>query len=211
MSNRKDQSLSLPLSLHETYIANPLMATIKFARFKFAARMISARDDVLDLGCGRGHAAWFYANVTEGAVVGVDLYTDFTSLADFPRRDNLSFYNEDLLDPSETLLARRFDVVTCIDVIEHFRADEGRGIIERSSTLLRPGGMLVLGTPNRYSEAWRSAASRSVHEHEYIPEELRSIVDEYFARTLCFSMNDEVVHTGSEQMSWFFYIIAFKA
>jgi len=165
MPNRRDLHPSPPVSLRETYLANPLMATVKLARFKFAARMISARDDVLDLGCGSGHAAYFLANMTEGVVVGVDLYTDFTSLTDFPQRDNLSFYNEDLLHPSEALLARRFDVVTCIDVIEHFSTDEGLGIIERSSALLQPGGILVLGTPNRHSEPWRSVASRSVHKH----------------------------------------------
>ena len=69
---------------------------------------------------------------------------------------------------------------------------------------------MIFGTPSRHSEAWRSAASRSVHEHEYAPEELRELFDERFARTLYFPMNDEVVHTSFDKMAWFFFVIGFK-
>ena len=201
------QCQSLPDRLEVEFIRNPLMATVKLARFKFPARLLGRKDRVLDLGCGTGYGAYYYATMTEGEVVGVDGFADL----DFARRqfgrDNLSFVQGDLRAlPGETA-ARKFDVVVSIDVIEHFSKSEATAIIGQVRKLLAPAGMLILGTPNALSGAYRSAQSRSVHVHEFEPDELREICDRQFRRTLMFSMNDEVVHTGFSKMAWFFYVL----
>ena len=46
-----------------------------------------------------------------------------------------------------------FDVITLMDVIEHLQSP--RAYIERIATLVRPGGMLVVSTPNIHSLAYR--------------------------------------------------------
>ena len=46
-----------------------------------------------------------------------------------------------------------FDCITLIEVIEHLRADEIRVLFEALTRCLRPGGKLVLTTPN-YTSAW---------------------------------------------------------
>lgn len=195
----------------EDFLKNPLMATIKLARFKFPAKMISAGDDILDLGCGAGISSYFYASHTSGHVTAIDATDNLHEISAPYRRDNLSFVKGDLTAPPEEITKRSYDAVICVDVIEHFPKEIGVQILETYAALLRKGGMMIIGTPNRRSAEYRSESSRRVHIHEYEPDELKEVMQSIFPRVLHFSMNDEVVHTGFANMSWFFYNIAFKA
>ena len=53
-----------------------------------------------------------------------------------------------------------FDALVCDDTIEHL-PDDRRGVSELAS-VVRPGGMLVIATPNRYSLqiVWRKLRDR---------------------------------------------------
>lgn len=194
--------------LERQFAANPLMAAVKLARYKFVAKMLSSRDQVLDLGCGNGYSSLFYAEAAAN-VLGMDLYADIEAVRERFRRPNLSFLKGDILNPPESLGSHRFTAIVAIDVIEHFYREDGERIISGYSKRLRSGGMMILGTPSRYSEAYRSPHNRALHFHEYAPEELRALCDRHFGRTLLFSMNDEVVHTGFEKLAWFFFVLAF--
>lgn len=204
----EQQRLSLPKRLEEQFCANPLMAAVKLARFKFPARMLSPADDVLDLGCGVGYGAYFYASQTKGQVLGLDAYADLDYAQAQLQRENLSFQRADLRDPPAELLRRRFDAIISVDVIEHFMPGDGERIIANFGATLRDGGMMILGSPNVLSGPYRSEQSKSVHVHEYEPDELQEVCRRHFARTFLFSMNDEVVHTGFSKMAWFFYVVA---
>ena len=60
--------------------SDPLMTSIKLARFKFVAKMLSPNDRVLDLGCGSGYCSYFYSRYAK-QVLGVDLFSDMTEAA----------------------------------------------------------------------------------------------------------------------------------
>lgn len=51
----------------------------------------------------------------------------------------------------ETRPSRTFDVVTCVETIEHLPADAIPGLLARLKALVRPGGTLVLTTPHEES------------------------------------------------------------
>jgi 2-polyprenyl-3-methyl-5-hydroxy-6-metoxy-1,4-benzoquinol methylase len=199
-----------PFALERDFAANPLMATIKLARFKFVARMLSGGDVVADLGCGTGLSSYMYAHFCR-SVIGVDLYADMAAVQERWRRDNLSFLQADLVEGLPAALGEAgVTAVTMVDVIEHFHRPDGEAIISRAAGLLQAGGMLIVGTPSKFSQAYRSEGSRHDHHHEYEPEELRALIGQHFRRTLLFSMNDETVHTGFSKLAWFFFVLAFK-
>ena len=209
-TNPAPYSAEEPFSLERDYQVNPLMAAIKLARFKFVARMLSGDDVVADLGCGNGYSAHMYAHFAK-AVVGVDLYADIPRAREHWRRDNLSFIKADLAQGLPSQLSQAgITAITAVDVIEHFAQPHGAALIEQAAGILPPGGMMILGTPSKFSEAYRSAGSRRSHLHEYEPDELRALVGKHFKRTLLFSMNDETVHTGFSKLAWFFFVLAFK-
>ncbi len=195
--------------LDRDFEANPLMAGIKLSRYKFAAKMLSATDRVVDLGCGNGYSTYFYSTVAEHAV-GVDLYADIDAVQAKWRRENLRFRKGDILADPASLDLGPFNAVTAVDVIEHFHREDGVKIIENYADALPQGGMMILGTPSRHSGAWRSETSRQGHFYEYDPDELRAICDTCFGRSFLFSMNDELVHTGFSKLAWFFWVIAVK-
>jgi len=67
--------------------------------------------------------------------------------------------------------------------------------------------MMIIGTPNKFSEAYRSQKNKDIHYHEYEPDEITALCKKYFGRTLLFSMNDELVHTGFSKLAWFLFVL----
>ncbi len=195
-------------SLERDFISNPLMSAIKLARYKFVAKMLSLNDVVLDLGCGNGYSSYFFSKYCR-EVTGVDLYASISEVSNKFPADNLSFIQADILAPPTEVLNKKVSAVTSIDVIEHFYRDDGEKIIRTYTDIIEDNGMMIIGTPNKFSEMYRSKQSKDIHFHEYEPDELKELCDKYFSRTILFSMNDELVHTGFNKLAWFIYAVCF--
>ena len=70
-----------------------------------------------------------------------------------------------------------------------------------TKNLLSSKGIAIIGTPNKYAEAYQSEASKMAHVNMFDANRLRSALLNYFHNVFVFSMNDEVVHTGFDKMS----------
>jgi SAM-dependent methyltransferase len=95
-----------------------------------------------DVGCGSGRF-WPYVKPLFDKYVGVDLvpYDGFPSDAQFFSVD-LNSYPLDL--PAQTA-----DVVVALETIEHL--ENPRGFAHELTRLVRPGGWLIVSTPNQLS------------------------------------------------------------
>ncbi len=188
-------------------MVNPLMSTIKLARFKFVSKMLSQKDTVLDLGCGNGLSSYYYSKFCK-SVHGVDIQDAVSDSWKTLKTPNITFSQADILTPQ----AYKYNAstITCVDVIEHFDKEQGDQILQYCCDCLKNQGrgtQLIIGTPSRHSQQYRAAHNQEHHLYEYDPDELQAICDKYFSRTFKFSMNDEVVHTGFSKLAWFFYVI----
>jgi len=97
---------------------------------------------LLDVGCGTGKL-WRFVNDDFDAYVGADLlrYRDFPPDGHFIPVD---------LDHQHIALADgAADVVTAVETIEH--VENPRAFFRELARLLRPGGWLVITTPNQLS------------------------------------------------------------
>jgi 2-polyprenyl-3-methyl-5-hydroxy-6-metoxy-1,4-benzoquinol methylase len=195
--------------LPDNFISDPLMTSVKLARYKFVAKMLSEDDIILDLGCGNGYSSYFFSKIAQ-KVVGVDLYADLKKAETVLHSDNLKFVKADILSPPPGILKEKYSAVAAIDVIEHFYKEDGERIIGRYSEYLTDNGMMIIGTPSKYSRAYRSQKSKDTHFYEYEPDELIALCRRFFGRTILFSMNDEIVHTGFKKLAWFFFVLCFK-
>ena len=198
--------VTLPPEYAEHVDNNLLRVLIRLARYKFVARLIKKTDKVLEVGCGSGVGCIFLAQHS-AQVTGIDANgSEIAEARKINRRPNVSFELQDLfqLDPR-----KKFDVVVALDVIEHMTKQTAHKFLTAMTNHLNPTGMLVIGTPSIHSYKYQGALSQASHIKCYDQDELVELIDHYCARTLPFSMNDELVHTGHPKMAWYYFILGF--
>jgi 2-polyprenyl-3-methyl-5-hydroxy-6-metoxy-1,4-benzoquinol methylase len=102
---------------------------------------------VVDLGCGSGYLCEWLKSQGGSDVVGIDLETPPT----FSRDSQWKFGQVDLdnlwdIDVRNMLDGHRADYILAFDIIEHLNSPWN--FLIRCRNLLKPGGTLVLTTPN---------------------------------------------------------------
>jgi 2-polyprenyl-3-methyl-5-hydroxy-6-metoxy-1,4-benzoquinol methylase len=99
---------------------------------------------IVDVGCGGGLLLRFFQRHGYNNQMGVDLSTEQLAAA------RQVCANVHLEGATEFLTARpgAFDMVVSFDLIEHLRKDELLDFLGAAHDALRPGGRLILQTPN---------------------------------------------------------------
>ncbi len=100
---------------------------------------------LLDLGCGPGTFLGNLARPVESAL-GIDLAEPQIAYArEHYARPGIEFR---VADVRSAALEGQFDAAVSIEVIEHLPPDEVHGFLKDAYSALRPGGHLILSTPN---------------------------------------------------------------
>jgi 2-polyprenyl-6-hydroxyphenyl methylase/3-demethylubiquinone-9 3-methyltransferase len=151
------------------HILNPVRAQF------VAERATLAGSQVLDVGCGGGLLCEALAR-SGAQVTGIDLAPGMIEVARLHAAEQgLSITYEGV--PAEELAeadAGRFDVVTCMEMLEHVPDPER--MIRTLATLVRPGGAVFISTINRNLKSFLLAIvaaeyvlgliPRGTHEYE---------------------------------------------
>lgn len=121
---------------------------------------------LLDAGCGFGQYDRFILSQFKNVKVhSVDVKKDYLDDNRHYFRDNIKeerirFYEADLLDFSPDTT---FDMVICIDVLEHIEADVS--VMENLQKCLKDGGYFLMHSPSHYSEEDADEDDSFVGEH----------------------------------------------
>ena len=179
---------------------------IKLARYKFTAKLLKKTDRILEVGSGPGLGAIFLSQFCQH-VTGLEIKTnEIEEARAMSKRDNVEFIQEDFFNLSEE---HKYDAIVSLDVIEHLPMELGDKMVAKMAKHINNDGMLILGTPSIYSYPYQGAISQASHVKCYDKQELIQLIDQYFARTISFSMNDEMVHTGHPKMAWYYFVVGF--
>lgn len=106
----------------------------------------------LDVGAGRGEFVSFLSKKTDWKLYGVDLM--------YSKIPNVEWFVQDL-NRNLQFQDEKFDLVSCIEVVEH--VENPRKLVREMYRILRPGGLMVLSTPN--NQSWRAILSYIFREH----------------------------------------------
>jgi len=123
-------------------------------RLDFISNQVAmAGKTVLDVGCGGGVLSEGLARL--GAeVVGLDVAKEAISVAKkHARISNLKIKYH--CEPLETYEGGPFDVVTCLEMLEH--VTDPKEVILHCKRLSKPGGLVFLSTINRTAKAYLTA------------------------------------------------------
>jgi 2-polyprenyl-3-methyl-5-hydroxy-6-metoxy-1,4-benzoquinol methylase len=142
-------------------------------------------DTVVDLGCGRGDCA----RRLQG-LYGTYWGCDVVRYDDFPGSSSIRFVETDLNRPPFPLTDAVADAVFSVETIEH--VENPRALVREMARVVRPGGWVVVTTPNQISlasklylvvkdqfQAFQSAPGLyPAHITALVPEDLRRIAAE---------------------------------
>jgi SAM-dependent methyltransferase len=117
------------------------------ARYRFARERVGGR--ILDVACGTGYGAALLG------AVGVDISAEALARA---RNETDRLIRSDAL---RLPFGAAFDAVVSFETVEHLADPEG--FVAECRRVLRPGGLLVMSTPNR--ELWSPRSSKPLQAH----------------------------------------------
>ncbi|MCS6800716.1 MAG: class I SAM-dependent methyltransferase [Chloroflexota bacterium] len=142
------------------------------ARYRFFADRVQS-GTVLDLGCGAGEGAQSLAEGRRVIAVDEDGATLRAARRRYPGPDFIRMDAEQLAFADGS-----FDGVISVEVIEHVAHPER--YLAEIRRVLKPGGVVVLTTPNRLRSSPTPGSRWPEHRREYRPEELRSLLRAQF-------------------------------
>ncbi|HEL5401424.1 class I SAM-dependent methyltransferase [Stenotrophomonas maltophilia] len=156
-------------------------------RYHFASRFCQGKR-VLDVACGEGYGSRILSNAAS-SVVGVDISAEAVAHAQGKyARGSLEFVEASAA--SLPLPDDSFDVVVSFETIEHH--DQHEEMLSEIRRVLRPGGLLVLSSPNKQYYSIEPGYSNPYHVKELFREELLALAGRHFSAVQIYSQR--VVH-----------------
>jgi len=188
-----------------SYLTDPKHLLFNLSRYKFVAKMLDGKANVLEVGCGDGFGSALVAQAV-GKLTALDLDPRFISeiKGSHPYADKIEFAAHDMLAGP---VAGRFEAAFSLDVLEHIeRADEPTFLAHLVASLTEDA-VCIIGMPSLESQVHASEISKLGHVNCKTAQELKSVMATYFRQVFIFSMNDEVVHTGFHPMAHYLFAL----
>jgi 2-polyprenyl-6-hydroxyphenyl methylase/3-demethylubiquinone-9 3-methyltransferase len=125
---------------------------------------------VLDVGCGGGIFSESMARLN-ARVTGIDISKDIILIAqEHAKQEGLDIeYISSTIEHFEYDADRKFDVITCMELLEHVESPES--VIKSTAKLLRPGGDIIFSTINRNFTAYLQTIAFAEHISGLIPKD----------------------------------------
>ena len=196
----KKKGLSqLGLMLNEVWDGDPKRLAFVLSRYKFVAKMLEGKKEVLEVGCGDAFASRIVKQTVKNLTVS-DFDQVFIDDAK-SRNDNDWPMTYLVHDMTKAPARKKYDAIYSVDVLEHIDPKNEEEFLSNICRSLNQNGAVIIGIPSLESQEYAIPASKEGHVNCKSGQDLKTFMTKYFEHVFLFSMNDEVVHTGFSQMS----------
>lgn len=159
------------------------------ARYRFAKRfaaMLGESARILDAGCGTGYGTAELA--ASASVTGTDISAEAVEHAHSRYRSERVRFIQGSCERLPFSDAA-FDLLVAFEVIEHL--DGWQDLLSEAARVLRPGGVLLVSTPNRdyYEQSRGEAGPNPFHRHEFDYAEFQESLSARFAHVRIWTQN----------------------
>lgn len=163
----------------ETFVYNE--CTVEHLhRYAIAKEMVKDKT-VLDIACGEGYGANLLA-ISAKQVTGVDIdVSTITAASKKYKKTNLSFITGKV--EAIPLPDHSFDVVVSFETLEH--TGEHTKMIQEIKRVLKPGGILIISTPEKKNYSDVTGYVNPFHVKELYEHEFRTLISQFFNHS-CF-------------------------
>ena len=193
------------LMSNQAFYDDPKRLTFLFARYKFAAKMLAGKKNVLEVGCADAFASRIVLQDV-GSLTAVDFDPIF--IEDAKKREQGKWKIKLLVhDMLKEPVPGKFDGVYSLDVLEHIEPKHEGVFLENIARSMTEHGVLVIGSPSLESQTYASPQSKAGHVNCKSFNDMRKFLEKYFHNVFMFSMNDEVIHTGYGSMAHYLMVV----
>jgi len=169
--------------------------------YEYAKSRVNPTDDVVEVGAGEGYGTSLLSQAA-ARVVGLDI--DKATVEHASRKYGSARVSFSLYDGTTIPLPdNSFDMAVSFQVIEHIRDDTGH--VVEACRILKPGGTLVLTTPNRnYRLKPGQKPWNRFHIREYTPRGLEEVLKRSFSDVSVWGIcgNAEVQAIERARVAW---------
>lgn len=162
----------------ERYLPNVLTGDIvaeHLHRYYFAKEYVKGKD-VLDIACGEGYGSHYLAQQA-ASVIGVDVDPDTVEHAKAAyQHEGLSYCQGDCA--AIPLDDNSVDVVVSFETIEHH--DRHEAMMEEIKRVLRPEGLLIISSPDKYEYSEKPGYDNPYHVKELYKDEFEQLLQHHF-------------------------------
>lgn len=196
---------SFGLMTSQAWDDDPKRLAFTLARYKFVAKMLSGRKNVLEIGCADAFGTRIVRQEV-GDLTAVDFDPIFVDDVNqrMSKKWRFNCFTHDMLAGP---VPGKFDGIYALDVLEHIRPEDETQFLKNLTTSLAIHGVVVIGIPSLESQAYASEISRAGHVNCKSMPDLKATMENYFNTVFMFSMNDEVLHTGYHKMAHYLLAI----
>jgi 2-polyprenyl-3-methyl-5-hydroxy-6-metoxy-1,4-benzoquinol methylase len=199
---------SLGLMTNQVWQEDPKRLVFYLSRYKFVSRILNGFDEVLEVGCGDAFGSKIIEEVVKELTLSdfdEEFLKDIKNRKDINSKTKICEYN-----PIETIREEKQDGIYALDVIEHIPKEVEVAFLINLKDTLKDRGVLILGTPSLESQVYASYQSKIGHVNCKSAKEWKKLLRNHFSVVFQFSMNDEVVHTGFDEMSHYLFFVCVK-
>tara|TARA_Y100000590_G_C15715091_1_gene1011603 strand:- start:798 stop:1478 length:681 start_codon:yes stop_codon:yes gene_type:complete len=184
---------------------DPKRLLFELSRYKFVSKMLSGKKNVLEIGCGDGFCSRIILQeVSKLHAVDIDPIFIEDAKKNMKKNWPIRYEVRDILNSS---VKKLFEAAFALDVFEHISKKDENKFIKNIINSLKKNGILIIGTPSLESQKYASKGSKIGHVNCKSGKELQYLMQEYFHNVFMFSMNDEIVHTGFQQMAHYLFAL----